>query len=698
MNEHVAQDIRNLALIGHGGSGKTTLTEAILYTVGVTTRMGRIEDGNTVSDYSPDEHHRGFSLNATLLQFEHGRAKVNLIDTPGYTDFIGEAIGALRAVDGVLVLVNAQTGIEVGTELLWGYANQYALPRFIVINALSRERADFDAVVEQTRSRFGSEVTLCQFPVNQGEQFDQIVDVLAQKLLTYERGGKGQAKVSEIPAALQEKAAKLREKLMESVAETDEQLLNAYLDAGEFDEETLAKGLKAAVRNRMVIPVLCSDAQHNVGTDRLLECAVALLPSPEEVGPVQAKLVGKEDTLRITPSTGDPLCAYVFKTISEAHVGELSFVRVCSGRLSQNVEVQNTTQSASERIGQSFFMAGKERQDAGHVNAGDMAALVKLRNTHTGDTLCDRGRQVILPPVQWPKPNIRYAIHPRTKGDEDKVATGLHRLHEEDRTFYHEVDGELGQTLIFGQGELHLDVMVKRLQERFNIGVDIVKPKIPYRETIRRKAEASYRHKKQTGGRGQYGEVYLRLEPMARGAGFEFVDEVVGGAIPGKFIPAVEKGVIEALHAGVIAGCRVVDVRASVYFGTYHTVDSSEIAFKIAGLNAFKLGMQSASPVLLEPIYKVEVTVPEEFMGDVMGDLSGRRGKILGMEAQGPFQVIRALVPLASLFRYSTDLRSMSGGRGMHTRDFDHYEEVPPDVTAKVVEEMQKEREEEEKK
>ena len=698
MKEFVAKDIRNVALVGHGGSGKTTLTEAILYTGGVTTRMGKVEDGNTVSDYGPDEHSRGFSLNGTLVQLEHGGAKINLMDTPGYTDFIGEAKGALRAVDSALVLVNAQTGIEVGTELLWGYADEYRLARFVVVNALSRERADFDAAVEQTCSRFGSAVTVCQFPVNQGEHFSEIVDVLAQKVYSYEPGGKGQAKVSDIPAELREKAAKVREELVESVAETDEELLEKYLEAGELDEETLVKGLKAAIRNRMVIPVLCTDAQHNVGTHRLLECVIALLPSPEEIGPVAAKIVGKEDALQIAPSAGDPLCGYVFKTVSEAHVGELSFVRVYSGRLSQNVEVQNTTQGASERVGQSFFMVGKERQDAGHINAGDMGALVKLRNTHTGDTLCDKSRQVVLKGVDWPKPNIRYAIVPRTKGDEDKVASGLHRLHEEDPTFYHEVDGELNQTLIFGQGELHLDVMVKRLQERFSIGVDVVKPKIPYRETIRKKAEAQYRHKKQTGGRGQYGEVYLRLEPLPRGAGFEFADEVTGGTIPGKFIPAVEKGVIEALQSGVVAGCKVVDVRAAVYFGSYHTVDSSEIAFKIAALNAFKIAMQSAAPVLLEPIYRVEVMVPEEFMGDVMGDLSGRRGKILGIEVQGPFQVIRALVPLANLFRYSTDLRSITGGRGIHSRELDHYEDVPPDVTVKVVEELQKEREEDEKK
>jgi elongation factor G len=408
-------------------------------------------------------------------------------------------------------------------------------------------------------------------------------------------------------------------------------------------------------------------------------------------------MVGSGGTVEVACSESDPLCAYVFKMISEAHVGELSFVRVYSGRITQNIEVTNAKRNASERIGTSFFMQGKDRMDAGRINAGDIGALVKLRNTHTGDTLCDKNRQILLSEVDWPKPNISFSVVPRTKGDEDKVANGLHRLHEEDPTFYHEVDGELNQTLIYGQGELHLDVMVKRLLERFGVAVDLEKPRIPYRETIRKKAEAQYRHKKQTGGRGQFGDVHLRIEPLERGTGHEFVDATVGGVIPGKFIPAVEKGVVEALASGITAGCKVVDVRATVFFGSYHPVDSSEIAFKLAGLNAFKNAMKDAGPILLEPVYKVEVTVPEEFMGDVMGDLSGRRGKILGMDLKGPFQVIRALIPLANLFRYSTDLRSMTGGRGLHSRAFDHYEEVPSDVMVKIQEEFQKQKEAEEK-
>lgn len=697
MNEHSAHTIRNIAFVGHGGAGKTTFVEAVLYTLGVTTRMGSVTDGNTVSDYNADEQLRKFSLNATVLQFEAGAIKMNVIDTPGYTDFIGEAVGALRAVDNVAVFINAQTGVEVGTELIWGYAAEFHKPALIVINACSREHADFQQAVDQAKDRFGSSVVVCQFPVNQGEHFNQIVDVVTGKLYTYEPGGKGVAKISELSGELASRAQQMREALMEAVAESDEALLETYLEAGELEEDAFIAGLKTAIKSRMVYPVLASDAHHNVGTDRILEWIAEYLPSPADMGPVEATVAGSDGKVQIQCSEADPLCAYTFKTVSEAHVGELSFVRVYGGKITQNIEVANVSQNASERIGQSFFMLGKDRTDAGRINAGDIGALVKLRTTHTGDTLCDKSRQVLLPGVEWPKPNISFAVVPRTKGDEDKVANGLHRLHAEDPTFYHEVDGELNQTLIYGQGELHLDVMVKRLAERFGVVVDLEKPKIAYRETIRKKAEAQYRHKKQTGGRGQFGDVHLRIEPLERGAGYEFVDAIVGGVIPGKFIPAVEKGVLEAMESGIIAGCKVVDVRSTVFFGSYHPVDSSEIAFKLAALNAFKNAMREAGPVLLEPIYKIEVTVPEEFMGDVMGDLSGRRGKILGMDAKGPFQVIRALVPLANLFRYSTDLRSMTGGRGLHTREFDHYEEVPPDIMVKIQEEFQKQKEAEEK-
>ncbi len=696
MKDYSASEIRNVALVGHGGAGKTTLAEAILYTIGITTRMGSTQDKNTASDYTTEEHDAQYSLHSTVIQVENGDAKLNIIDTPGYTDFIGEAVGALRAVDNALFVLNAQTGIEVGTELMWSYAADYGMPRMAVINACSREHADFDGTVEQAKERWGNGATVLQIPGNQGEGFNQILDVIDQKLYTYEAGGKGKGTTSDVPADMVDTVAELHEQLVEAVAESDETLMEAYFEAGELDADTLDKGLRAAVASGTLIPILCADAQHNVGTDHLLRYINSLLSSPADAGDIEGAVVDSDATMSIAPTVDEPVCAFVFKTLSEEHVGDLSFVRVYSGTLPHNVELENTTQSTSERCGASFFIVGHEREDAGHINAGDIGALVKLRATHTGDTLCDEARQVVLKPVDWPAPNIESAIVPRSKGDEDKIATGLHRMHEEDPTFIHSVDAELGQTFIAGQGELHLGVTVKRMTARFKVEVDIIKPKIPYRETIRKSSEARYRHKKQSGGRGQFGDVSVKVEPAQRGEGFEFINAIVGGVIPSKFIPAVQKGVVEAMGSGTVGGFSVVDLKATVFDGQYHDVDSSEIAFRLAALNAFKAAMADAGPVLLEPIHQLEVTVPEEFMGDVMGDLSGRRGKIQGMDANGPFQVIRANVPLGSLYRYSTDLRSMTGGRGFYKREFSHYEDVPTDVAKQIVEELQKEQEEDE--
>jgi elongation factor G len=695
MDEYVAGNIRNIALVGHGGAGKTTLTESLLFATGTTNRLGTIESGNTVSDYSVEEQERQYSLNASLVQFESSGTKINILDTPGYSDFIGEAIGALRAVDNAVVVINAQTGVEVGTELLWGYANDYSLPRMIVVNACSREHADFDQASEQAKERFGSSIIVAQYPVNQGEGFNQIVDLLSQKLYTYEVGGKGTGTASDIPADLQDQAAILREELVDAIAESDEALLEKYLEGEELDEKTVVAALKNAVKGGLVVPLVVTDAAHGIGIDRFIEWTVSILPSPVDMDAIEATTPGDgDDTVAILPDENEPLSAYVFKTVSEEHVGELSFVRVYSGTMGHNVDALNTSQDASERIGKSFFLVGHEKTDAVHIRAGDIGALVKLRNTHTGDTLANPERPVILAQASWPTANIQLAVSPKTKGDEDKLGSGLHRLHEEDPSFTHVVDGEVNQTLISGQGELHLGVKVKQLKDRFGVEVETDEPLIAYRETIRKKAESHYRHKKQTGGRGQFGDVHLRIEPLPRGGGYEFDSAVVGGVIPGKFIPAVEKGVVEALTTGIIAGATVVDVKATVFDGSHHAVDSSEIAFKLAGFNAFRQAMEQASPVLLEPIYDIEVTVPEEFMGDVMGDLTSRRGRIGGMDANGPFQVIKAQVPLANLHRYSTELRSMTGGRGIFSRAFSRYEEAPAEVAAQIAEQLKKREEE----
>lgn len=695
MDEHAARQIRNIALVGHGGAGKTMLTEALLFASGAINRKGRIETGNTVSDYTAEERERNYSLNATLSQFEYRDVKINLLDTPGYPDFVGEAIGTLRAVDNAIVVLNAQTGVEVGTELLWGYANDYNLPRMVVINACSREHANFEQTVEQAKDRFGHTTVAAQLPVNQGESFNQIIDLLSMKLYTYEIGGNGKGVASEIPADMQDTVASLREELVDAIAESDEELLEKYLEGEEIDEKLLIASLKNAVKDQLLVPILVTDAVHGIGIDRLLDWASTILPSAADFETFTAEKVDAEgEAEEFGVAEADPLCAYVFKTVSEEHVGDLSFIRVYSGKLSHNSDALNTTQNSPERVGQSFFMIGRDRTDAGHIRAGDMGTLVKLRNTQTGDTLCHPSRPLKLKQVKWPTPNIEVAVAPKTKGDEDKLANGLHRMHVEDPTFSHRVDGELSQTLISGQGELHIGVKVKQLKDRFGVEVETSDPKIPYRETIRGKGEGHYRHKKQTGGRGQFGEVYLRVEALERGAGNVFEDAVVGGVIPGKFIPAVEKGIQEALVAGVIVGSQVIDVKTTVYDGSYHAVDSSEIAFKLAGSYAFRQAMEKAGPVLLEPIYNIEVIVPEDFMGDVMGDLTSRRGRIGGMDSNGPFQVIKAQVPLANLHRYSTDLRSMTGGRGIFSREFSHYEEVPGDVATQIAEQIKKEQEE----
>lgn len=682
--------IRNIVTGAHSGSGKTSLVEAMLYSMGVTNRLGTIEQGNTVSDYNEDEIERQISLNSSILHGPWKKHKINIIDTPGFMDFFGDVVASLYVADLVLVLISAASGVEVGTEMVWQEANKQKRPRFLVINKLDRENVDFDKIVNEVKESFGSEVTVCQFPVETGPNFLKIVDVVRNKLLVFPNDKSGKYTEEEIPSDLKDKADSLRNELVESIAEIDESLMEKYFEAGELSEEEIHEGLKKAIRERLIFPIFCTSATNNVGVSSLLDAIVEFGPSPKDLGPIKS-VDGEE---REIDSNG-PLTALVFKTIAEAHVGELSFVKVFSGTLKQGMDVQNSSQEMVERIGQMYFLNGKNKDSAESIIAGDIGALVKLKNTHTGDTLVDKGSKFKLPKIEFPEPIIRIAIKAKAKGEEDKIANGLHALHEEDPTFLVKYDPELKQTIVSGQGEMHLDIILKRLKQRFGVDVDTEKPKIPYRETIRSKAEAQGKYKKQSGGRGQYGDCWLRLEPLPRGEEFEFVDAIVGGVIPGKFIPAVEKGVRETMAEGVLAGYPVVDVKVTVYDGSYHSVDSSEMAFKIAASMAFKKAFVEAKPVILEPIYDVEVRVPEEFMGDVMGDISSRRGKIQGMESDGRFQIIKAKVPEAELYKYSTALRSMTQGRGIHKRSFSHYEEVPPDIQQKIIEESQKEKEQE---
>lgn len=694
MREYETKYIRNLGLVGHGASGKTSLAEAFLFSSGVTTRMGRIEDGSTKSDHDPEEIQRQISISSSLLHCEWKDYKLNIIDTPGYMDFMGEVKGALRALDSAVVILDGVSGVEVGTEKVWNFIEEYQISCFFFVNKIGKEHVDFDRSCQMIFERFGNRAIPIQFPVNQGVGVNTIADLVNMKLLVYS-DSKGHAQEKEIPGELRQKAEELRQKIIDVVAESDDQLLEKYLEEGELSQEDLITGLRNGVINRKIFPILCGDAISNIGTNTLLDAICDYLPSPADMPSQSGKRADSNQEVSVAPKTDGPLVALVFKTISEAHMGELSYARIYSGLLRSGEDVLNSTRSSVERVGQIYFLNGKDRQEIGNVVAGDIAVLVKLKDTHTGDTLCDRRSPVVLAGADFPKPIIQIAVEPKAKGDEDKISMGLARLHEEDQTFIFETNPELKQTIVSGQGELHLEVVVKKLKSRFGVDVDLTTPRIPYRETIMGNVEAHHRYKKQSGGRGQYGEVYIRLEPLARGSGYEFVDAITGGAIPGKFIPAVEKGVVDAMEGGVLAGYRVVDVKVSLYDGTFHTVDSSELAFKLAGSMAFKKGFMEAKPILLEPIYDVEVVVPEEYMGDVIGDLSSRRGKILGMEADGYFQNIKAKVPLAELHKYSTSLRSLTQGRGGHTREFSHFEQVPHEIAEKIIAESGHKKEEE---
>lgn len=682
--------IRNIGFGGHGGTGKTTLVEAMLLSLKEITRMGTIEQGSTVSDYNEDEINRQISLNTSLSHGVWHDHKINLIDTPGYSDFYGEVVGSMRVMDTAFIVVSAASGVEVGTELVWHEAEKNSVPRFVVINKLDRENIDFDNVYNGLTETFGHQVVLAQFPVETGPNFDSIIDLFRMKLLKFSKDGSGNFTEEKIPDNLKEKAEEYHLKLIEAVAESDDTLMEKYFEAGSLSEKEFHEGLKKAVIQNVVFPIFCSAATVNIGVKRLLNVIIDLCPAPDELGD---KKTLDDKTIKVDSS--QPMSALIFKTLSEMHMGELSYFKVISGVLKTGEDVMNTTGDKGERIGQIFILNGKNKKNIDELCAGDIGTVVKLKSTHTGDTLAAKGNKITFPKIDFPEPLIRTAIQPKAKGDEEKISSGLHVLHEEDPTFVYNQEAELRQTIVSGQGELHLAIILQRLKQRFGVEVEEEEPRIPYRETIKRKSEAQGKYKKQSGGRGQYGDCHLKLEPMPRGEKFEFVNAIVGGVIPGKFIPAVEKGVIEIMSKGVLAGYTVVDVRVTCFDGSYHNVDSSEMAFKVAASMGFKKAFNDAKPILLEPIINLEIRVPDEHMGDVMGDISGKRGKIIGMDSDGRFQVINAQAPLAELYRYSTTLRSITAGRGIHKRSFSHYEEVPPDFAAKIIEQAKKEKEEE---
>jgi len=691
LKKYTIDRIRNIVLVGHQASGKTTLGEAMLFNAGVVTRIGRVEDGNTILDSTPDEIERKISISAGIAFAEMDKTKLNILDTPGYEDFIGEVLCCLPVVEGAVVVLSADSGVEIGTENNWRHLDRYHLPRIVCVNKMDKEHADFGRCLEDARKYLGSEVMPLFLPVGRGDSFRGVVDILKKKAYLY-TGADGSFTEEEIPADLAGEAGEWRQKLMDFAAEADDSLLEKFLEGGELSDVELANGLASGCVSGTFVPLVPVSATGNIGVKQLMELAVEVLPSPLWRGEIETLSGGETKKTKIDPE--GPVTGFVFKSVSEKHTGDLSFIRAYSGAIDAGGELYNANAETSERIGQLFFVQGKNRVDTESIGPGDIGAAVKLKTAKTNQTLCERSKAVVVKPIEFPAPSLHTAIVAKEKNDVDKMGTGLNRLHEEDPTFKVEVDPDLRQTILSGQGELHLEVILGKLKRKQGVEVEMVVPKIPFRETIMKTAEAQGKYKKQSGGRGQYGDVWLRLEPLPREGGFEFVDAVVGGTVPTKYIPAVEKGVVAAMKNGILAGYPVQDVRVTIFDGSFHTVDSSDNAFKVAGSLGFKNAAQLAKPVILEPIMDVEVLVPDEYMGDIMGDLSMRRGKIQGTEQEGSLQKIKAQVPLSELYRYSTMLRSMTQGRATHRRKFSHYEEVPHEVAQKLIAEAEAAKEE----
>ncbi|MDR7595892.1 MAG: elongation factor G [Armatimonadota bacterium] len=680
MKTYPVERIRNVAVVGHGGVGKTSLVEALLFCAGATERMGRVDDGTATTDFDPEEVRRKITINAATAPLEWRDHKVNLIDTPGYPDFVGEAHAALRVADAALFVVDALSGVQVQTEKLWKVADQHGLPRLVVVNRLDRENAQFARAVESLQARFGAHVVPLQVPLGSETALRGVVDLVGMRAFTYEGG---RAREAELPEDARDEALSWREKLLERAAESDDALLEKYLEQGELSEDELRGGLRAGVASGRVVPVVCAVATSGLGAQGVLDLVVDLVPSPAD-RPAEVSVDGQ--TLRPDPS--GPLAALVFKTMADPYVGRLSYFRVYSGTLRSDSQVYNANKERAERVGQLYLLRGKQQIPVSEVPAGDLGAVAKLSETQTNDTLCSKDHPVRLRPVEFPRPAIAMTVEPKSKQDEDKLGQALARLAEEDPTLHVEHDPESKKTILSGLGESHLEIVADRLRRKFHVEVQLGQPHVPYRETVRKKATAEGRYVKQTGGRGQYGVCTIEIEPLPRGAGYEFVDRIFGGAIPQQFRPSVDKGVRKAMEEGVLAGYPVVDVRVTLVDGKTHPVDSSDIAFQIAGSLAFKKAAEQAGVVLLEPIMNVSVTVPDDLVGDVIGDLNGKRGRIQGMEPNGDgTTTVRAQVPMAEMLRYASDLRSITGGRGFFEMSFSHYEEVPSHIAQKVVEE-----------
>ncbi len=674
--------LRNVAVVGHSAAGKTTLVDAVAFVAGSSRRHGSIEEGSTLTDYTPDEIDRKHSIGLSVAYAEWMDTKINLLDAPGYLDFFGEATTALHTADAAVVVVSGVGGVEVGTEKVWELCDQLHLPRIIFVTQMDKERADFERVFDDVKEHLSPKVVPVEVPIGNGPDFHGIINLLTGKTHEYKPGTKaGEYEEVPLPDDYKEQYAKYDEQMVEAIAATDDALLERYLSGEDIPRPDLVAVLKKGLMSGEVVPMLCGSATLTYGVRALLTDMVELLPSPAEVpAPAEGALVAR-----------------VFKTVSEPHVGDVSLFRLYRGGVRNGQEVYNAEHAVMEKLNHLTIQQGKERTEVAELREGDIGSVAKLKDTHTNDTFCTANAPLMLPPIPFPETVATSAVVVKQRGEEDKLAAGLHKLHEEDPTFHFEYSSELGQTLIRGMGEKHFDVILGRLERKFGVHAELVRPRVPYRETLKGRGEGQGKHKKQSGGRGQYGDCKIRLAPLPRGSGYEFVDKIVGGVIPSKYIPAVDKGIQEAAERGVVAGYPLVDFQAECYDGSYHDVDSNEISFKMAGILAFRTVAPKCRPVLLEPLAEVTVWTPGDVLGEVMGDLSSRRGQILGTEGDGRLTKVRAIVPEAELYRYSTTLHSITHGRGTFRQAFHAYAEAPPDVTARVAEESQKEKEEREK-
>ena len=683
--------LRTIALVGQGSTGKTQLAEAMLFSAGMTTRLGRPDDGTALMDFEPEELSRHISISSSFHHLNWKRTELILANTPGYTAFLPDAFGTMRAVDGVVFVASAGRDLKVESEKIFEQINRLGLPRLAFVSRLDRERMDFDAAMTDLEKLAAKPIAL-SLPIGAETAFSGVIDVLAMKALIYPDSS-GKAREDELSGELRSRAEAARTKLCEAVAETDDSLLEKYLEQGELDETELRSALRAAVLAGKLTPVLCGSGAKNVGVDLLLDAAAALLPAPSDRPPFRAQGPSNGTPIERAADPDAPFSAFVFKTVIDPFAGKLSIFRVVSGRATSDAAVLNATRSSKERFGQLLRLEGKKQAPLSSALPGEIVAVAKLKDTTTGDTLCDEKRPILFPMPERPLPVISFAIRPKTRGDEEKASQALARLVEEDPALETHRDQQTHEIILAGTGQMHIEVTVEKLKRKFNVDVELTAPKVPYKETIKGRAEAQGKYKRQSGGRGQYGDCWLKVEPLQRGGGFEFADEIVGGVVPRQYIPSIEKGVRNTLNEGYLAGFPVVDVKVTVYDGSFHEVDSSDMAFQIAASMGLKNAFEKARPILLEPIMAIEVSCPDECMGDVIGDLNARRGRVLGMESKGAGQVIKALVPMADVLKYAPDLRSITSGRGSFEARFSHYDEVPAPLAEKVIAESKRAKE-----